>query len=237
MKIKQFEDKGLAHYAYAILSECEQEIVLIDPARNPQPYYDYAAEFDDIRVHGRLPRQGTVYVCAQDRTDNAAAPDGPERLLMLVNAPPNGDRVAADPLEIERCEQNSLALLQRCGLTVEKPSAQADLSAQPQTPSLWQRTTPQDFNCLYPGSGGGLYGTATHGWMALFRRPGSTTRLPGLFLAGGSVHPGPGVPMAAMSGLLAAETLQAHLASTNRFHPVATSGGTSTPSATTAGTA
>lgn len=45
MKIKQFEDKGLAHYAYAILSECEQEIVLIDPARNPQPYYDYAAEF------------------------------------------------------------------------------------------------------------------------------------------------------------------------------------------------
>jgi hydroxyacylglutathione hydrolase len=46
MKIKQFEDKGLAHYAYAILSECEQEIILIDPARNPQPYYDYAAEHD-----------------------------------------------------------------------------------------------------------------------------------------------------------------------------------------------
>ncbi|RAU82845.1 MBL fold metallo-hydrolase [Pontibacter arcticus] len=44
MKIKQFEDKGLAHYAYAILSECASEIVLIDPARDPQPYYDYAAE-------------------------------------------------------------------------------------------------------------------------------------------------------------------------------------------------
>lgn len=42
MKIKQFEDKGLAHYSYAILSECAREIVLIDPARNPQPYYDYA---------------------------------------------------------------------------------------------------------------------------------------------------------------------------------------------------
>ena len=46
MKIKQFEDKGLAHYAYAILSECEQKIILIDPARDPQPYYDYAAEHD-----------------------------------------------------------------------------------------------------------------------------------------------------------------------------------------------
>ena len=31
------------------------------------------------------------------------------------------------------------------------------------------------------------------------------TTLPGLFLAGGSVHPGPGVPMAALSGQLAAE--------------------------------
>lgn len=44
MKIEQFEDKGLAHYAYAILSEKTGEIVLVDPARNPQPYYDYAAQ-------------------------------------------------------------------------------------------------------------------------------------------------------------------------------------------------
>lgn len=42
MKIEQFEDKGLAHYSYAILSDCQQEIVLIDPSRNPQPYYDFA---------------------------------------------------------------------------------------------------------------------------------------------------------------------------------------------------
>ena len=42
MKIEQFEDKGLAHYSYAILSECAGQIVLIDPARNPQPYYNYA---------------------------------------------------------------------------------------------------------------------------------------------------------------------------------------------------
>lgn len=44
MIIKQFEDKGLAHYSYAILSECASEVVLIDPARDPQPYYDYAEE-------------------------------------------------------------------------------------------------------------------------------------------------------------------------------------------------
>jgi glyoxylase-like metal-dependent hydrolase (beta-lactamase superfamily II)/rhodanese-related sulfurtransferase len=42
MQIKQFEDKNLSHYSYAILSN--HEIALIDPARNPQPYYDFAAE-------------------------------------------------------------------------------------------------------------------------------------------------------------------------------------------------
>jgi hydroxyacylglutathione hydrolase len=46
MQIEQFEDKGLAHFSYAILSECAREIVLIDPARNPQPYYDYARAND-----------------------------------------------------------------------------------------------------------------------------------------------------------------------------------------------
>ena len=46
MKIEQFEDKGLAHFSYAILSECAREIVLIDPARNPQQYYDYAKAND-----------------------------------------------------------------------------------------------------------------------------------------------------------------------------------------------
>ena len=46
MKIEQFEDQGLAHFSYAILSECAREIGLIDPARNPQQYYDYARAND-----------------------------------------------------------------------------------------------------------------------------------------------------------------------------------------------
>ncbi len=42
MQIKQFEDKNLAHYSYAILSK--DEIALVDPARDPQPYYDFATQ-------------------------------------------------------------------------------------------------------------------------------------------------------------------------------------------------
>jgi glyoxylase-like metal-dependent hydrolase (beta-lactamase superfamily II)/rhodanese-related sulfurtransferase len=42
MEIKQYEDKNLAHYSYAIISN--GEMALIDPSRNPQPYYDFAKE-------------------------------------------------------------------------------------------------------------------------------------------------------------------------------------------------
>ncbi|MEX2512431.1 MAG: MBL fold metallo-hydrolase [Cyclobacteriaceae bacterium] len=38
--IKQFEDKGLAHFSYAILGN--GEVYLVDPARDPQPYYEFA---------------------------------------------------------------------------------------------------------------------------------------------------------------------------------------------------
>jgi len=46
MEIKQFEDKNLSHYAYAIRSEETKEIVLIDPARDIDPYLRYAAQYE-----------------------------------------------------------------------------------------------------------------------------------------------------------------------------------------------
>lgn len=46
MQIKQWEDKHLAHFSYAILSECEKKIVLIDPSRNPRQYLEFASAND-----------------------------------------------------------------------------------------------------------------------------------------------------------------------------------------------
>lgn len=42
MQIKQWEDKNLAQYSYAILDESVNKVVLVDPSRNPQPYLDFA---------------------------------------------------------------------------------------------------------------------------------------------------------------------------------------------------
>jgi hydroxyacylglutathione hydrolase len=43
MIIEQFEDRQLSHYSYAILSEEEQKIILIDPSRNTSAYISFAA--------------------------------------------------------------------------------------------------------------------------------------------------------------------------------------------------
>ncbi|WP_018478969.1 MBL fold metallo-hydrolase [Pontibacter roseus] len=40
MQIEQFYDKGLAHASYAIVSQ--GQMALVDPARDPKPYYDFA---------------------------------------------------------------------------------------------------------------------------------------------------------------------------------------------------
>lgn len=180
---------------------------------------DYADEFECLR-RGKLPAEPTVYVCAQDRKDadipcgTAAAPT--EALLCLVNAPPNGDDNRLEQSEIIQCEERTFALLRRCGLHIER---------QPATTMV---TTPRDFERLFPATGGALYGPASNGWMASFRRHGSRTRTPGLYLAGGSTHPGPGVPMAAISGRLAAEAIVGDFVSMRRSPTTGTPGGIST---------
>lgn len=177
---------------------------------------DYRAEFDQLIDRRAMPQEPTVYVCAQARADAAQDPGTAEPLFVLINAPATGDTHRFDPSEISQCARQTFGLLQRCGLSIAT------------TPELTRVTTPTDFNRMFPGTGGALYGRSSHGWMASFQRPGLQTRLPGLYVAGGSAHPGPGVPMAALSGRMAATQVMADLASTAPSRRTATSGGMST---------
>jgi 1-hydroxycarotenoid 3,4-desaturase len=145
-------------------------------------------------------------------------------MLCIVNAPANGDTRRFSSSEIELCEERTFSLLTRCGLVLQRDSRNTVL------------TTPSEFAAMFPATGGALYGRASHGWRASFQRPGARTRVPGLYLAGGSTHPGPGVPMAALSGRMAAASALSDLASTRRSNQAAMPGGTSTRFPMTDGT-
>jgi 1-hydroxycarotenoid 3,4-desaturase len=177
---------------------------------------NYRREFDDIFQGNTVPAEPTVYVCAQDRRPGERSPgDRPERLLCLINAPPTGDRHPFDSEEIHACANRTLQSLARCGLRISLPPEGTVVS------------TPADFERLFPATGGALYGMPSHGWQTSFRRPGSRTGIPGLYLAGGGTHPGPGLPMAALSGRLAAESLLQDRTSRRRSPGGAIAGGTS----------
>jgi 1-hydroxycarotenoid 3,4-desaturase len=115
--------------------------------------------------------------------------------LILVNAPADGDQRGVTDDELPPLQRRVFDQLAANGLDVSRERADCVV------------TRPQDFERLFPATGGSLYGSANHGAFASFARPNSRTRIRGLYLAGGSAHPGPGVPMATLSGRLAAAAL------------------------------
>lgn len=154
---------------------------------------NYRDEFGSIFDRGTITANPTVYVCAQDRIDDAT-PTSAERLLLLINAPPR----EFEGSELARVEQRTFAHLKEHGLAVDPRDA--------------VRNSPNDYARRFPASDGAIYGWPTHGWSGSFRRPGSRSKLSGLYLAGGTVHPGPGVPMTALSGRIAAASVRHDMA-------------------------
>ncbi len=142
---------------------------------------------------GDLPSAASLYLCAQDRDMGLPPNTTPtvERFQIILNAPPRTSFTAKD---IAQCRALIFPTLARHGLTFP-----------PQTDRAL--TTPPGFATLFPGSQGAIYGRSPHGTFASFQRPTARTQLPGLYLAGGGAHPGAGVPMAALSGLHAAEAI------------------------------
>ncbi len=174
--------------------------ILADTAGLPLHYHnvffdeDYPQEFEAIFGRGEIREKPTVYVCAQDRV-GGAVPEGPERLLLLINAPADGDQLQRDDAMLGAYRDRAVDLMAACGSELRFPDDHC------------VTTDPARFEARFPGSGGSLYGRANHGPLASFARPGARSDIPGLYLAGGSVHPGAGVPMSAMSGRLAAAAL------------------------------
>lgn len=157
---------------------------------------DYRREFEQIFGEGRLPQDPTIYVAITGKTDGDHAPAGCENWFVLVNAPP----LEAQPGGQQ--DEEALAYVEH--LLGRLAEWGFDLRAKIRYQTV---ITPQDLQRLTGAWRGALYGISFNHRFAPFRRPGNRSPLGGLYFAGGSVHPGGGVPLATLSGMRAARLI------------------------------
>jgi phytoene desaturase len=148
---------------------------------------DYDAELD--AVFGTHPAQDpTLYLSRPPD----AAPPGHEALFVLVNAPRHGP---VDWHAQPGYADHVLSVLARRGYDVRDRL-------------LWQEVlTPADLEARTGAVGGAIYGTSSNGPVAAFLRPANRSPVAGLFLVGGSSHPGGGLPLVALSARIVADLL------------------------------
>ena len=160
-------------------------------SRDPQE------EFEWIYKKGEPAPDPTCYLAATSCSDPATAPVGGEALYVLVHTPylrPHHDWKKMLPAYRR-------VIIEKLKRTGGMPDLEERI--------VFERTlTPQDINDRYHVLNGAIYGLASHGrFLGAFKPGNRSPDLGGLYLAGGSAHPGPGMPMVLMSGWIAADAL------------------------------
>ncbi|MEP6695532.1 MAG: phytoene desaturase family protein [Pseudonocardiales bacterium] len=156
---------------------------------------DYDAEFDAVfGATARPVPDPTLYVSVSP--DEATAPEGHEAWFVLVNAPRHGGGSGAvDWTAAGVAEGYAQLLLERL--------AGRGLDVRDRLVCMRSRT-PADLERDTRAVGGAIYGTSSNGARAAFLRPANRSPVPGLFLVGGSAHPGGGLPLVALSAQITA---------------------------------
>ncbi|CAN5512555.1 phytoene desaturase family protein [soil metagenome] len=147
---------------------------------------DSRREFDQLGS-GALATEPTVYACVSSVTDASQAPEGCENWFLLVNTPPGATvgRDAYADVVLDRLARAGIERRDRIELT--------------------RTMTPHDLADRYRSPGGAIYGTSSDGRRAAFVRPANRGAREGLYLVGGSSHPGGGLPLVAMSARIVAD--------------------------------
>jgi phytoene desaturase len=167
----------------------------------PERYDD---EFDSVfgdKHHGPRPvADPTIYI--SNPADSAVRPDGHESWFILVNAPRHtaqGDTQEGVDWSVPgRADGYADLVLQRL--------AERFFDVRPHV-VFSELRTPADLATRTRASGGSIYGTSSNGSRSAFLRPSNQSPVPGLFLVGGSSHPGGGLPLVMLSAQIVAGLL------------------------------
>ncbi len=136
---------------------------------------------------GQMAIDPTVYACVSSVTDPSQAPRDCENWYLLVNTPAavGLDRKLTTAAVLNRLAERGFDIRSRIDYT--------------------RTLVPADFEARYRAVGGAIYGTSSNGKGAAFARPDNAGPVEGLYLVGGSAHPGGGLPMVAISARIVAD--------------------------------
>jgi 1-hydroxycarotenoid 3,4-desaturase len=189
---RQYEAEELSLSAYVLLSVADKSPLTL-AHHNVFFSRDYPAEFESLVRARRPPDEPTVYLCAEDRAPDAT-PGERERCFLLTNAPPlDGKGRHVDwSAEAKACRERIENTLSRHNWKLVSHHI--------------GEITPPDFAARFPSSKGAIYGLASNSKMAAFKRPANKIpEIENLYFCGGSVHPGAGLPMVALSAKIATQ--------------------------------
>lgn len=157
---------------------------------------DYEREFRQIFEDKVMPEDPTIYVANTSHTNPEHAPEGGSNLFILVNAPYLNNNVDW-ATEKNWYKEQIIRKLKKHGLTDLRDHIQYS-----------KTITPKDFYQKYHSNKGSIYGTSSNGKLAAFMRPKNKSRsIKGLYLVGGSTHPGGGIPLVTLSAFHAVELI------------------------------
>jgi len=159
---------------------------------------EYRLEFADIAA-GQLPQDPTIYISISSKSDAKDAPEGCENWFILVNAPPQKD-VREPFTQADNREQmyasHIVDVLEKRGFDVKGRLEH-------------QHILPPRYLTQFAHFGS-IYGVAPHSLMRTIRPKPRLAGAKNMWLAGGTVHPGGGMPLAMQSGKNAAAAVCRH---------------------------
>jgi phytoene desaturase len=162
---------------------------------------DYRREFEQIFGELMAPDDPTVYISISSKIDPEHAPPNSENWFVLLNMPylEDADHTKDWNAEIERMREAIFTKLRKLGI---------DVSGHIETERVY---TPADILTLYSSNRGSIYGISSNSKTMAFKRHANRSRdIEGLYFAGGSVHPGGGIPLTILSGKMVAELIAEH---------------------------
>ena len=157
---------------------------------------DYEYEFRQLFDEKIMPDDPTIYVANTSYSNPDHAPEGGSNLFILVNAP---------YLSVFYNWKKHTTFYTRKVIQILEDRGLTNLSRHIH---FLETINPSDFYDMYSSNRGSIYGTSSNNKFAAFNRPRNKSReIDGLYMVGGSTHPGGGIPLVVQSALNAVELI------------------------------